>query len=188
MKRRFFTLVVAIAIVIVPLSARASHLNLKDGNDATGPLDVKEVNVWGNSPPRWRIFTYNGWSTAQLWDQGYIVVYFDTYGPLKGKYARYDYYALLSSNGYRMKGRLFRDFKSRRDVRIGKLGTTKPGRRSVSVRIPVKRKMKIGEGRAAYRWYVRTISNGSGCGHVCMDRAPNDGGVVEPLQPNAPGS
>ncbi|MDQ3620799.1 MAG: hypothetical protein M3391_11860 [Actinomycetota bacterium] len=188
MKRRLLIPMLAIVILIVPLAARASHLDLKDANDASGPLDVQEVGVWGSSPPRWRIFTYNGWSNAQLWDQGYIAIYFDTYGPLKGKGSRYDYYALLSSNGHRMRGLLFRDFRSRSDVRIGKLRTRKPGRRTVIVKVPVKRKMQIGEARAVYKWYVKTISNGTGCGHVCMDRVPDDGGVAEPLRPNGPAS
>ena len=183
MKRRLFISVVAFAILVTPLAAGASHLDLNDANDASGPLDVQEVGVWGNSPPRWRIFTYNGWSSAQLWDQGYITIYFDTYGPLQGKGSRYDYYALLSSNGRRMQGLLFRDFKSRSDVRIGTLRTRKPGRRTVTVRVPVKSKMEIGGARAVYEWYVKTISNGTGCGHVCMDRVPDDGGVAEPLQP-----
>ena len=188
MKRRLFVSMVAIAILVMPLSARANHLDLKDANDTNGPLDVQEVGVWGDTPLRWRIFTYNGWSSAGIWDQGYIAVYFDTYGPLRGKGARYEYYALLSSNGRRMRGLLFRDFRSRPDVRIGYLRTRKPDRRTVTVRIPVKRKMEIGGARTVYRWYVKTIYNGAGCGHVCMDRVPDSGGVAEPIRPNEPAS
>jgi hypothetical protein len=186
MKRLSLIAISMVAILVVPLGAQASHLDLTDPNDANGPLDVQEVGVWGKSPPHWRVFTYNGWSTAQLWDTGYIVIYFDTYGALKGKDARYDYYALLSSNGRGMDGALFRDFKSRSDVRIGGLRTWKPGRRTVNVKIAVKRRMEIGGARKVYKWYVKTVSNGAGCGHVCLDRVPNDGGVVEPLNPNAP--
>ena len=43
MKRRLFISVVAIAILVVPLAARAGHLDLNDANDASGPLDVQEV-------------------------------------------------------------------------------------------------------------------------------------------------
>ena len=186
MKRLSLISILVVAIVVVPLGAHASHLDLTDPNDTNGLLDVQEVGMWGNSPPRWRVFTYNGWSSAQLWDTGYILIYFDTLGPLKGKDARYDYYALLSSNGRRMRGLLFRDFKSRRDVRIGWLRTRKPGHRIVTVKIGVKRRMEIGGARKTYRWYVKTVSNGTGCRHVCIDRVPNDGGVVEPLNPNAP--
>ena len=188
MKRLSLISISVVAILVLPLAAQASHLDLTDPNDASGPLDVQEVGVWGNSPPRWRVFTYNGWSNAQLWDTGYIVIYFDTYGPLRGKRSRYDYYALLSSNGRQMNGALFRDFKSRSDVRLGGLRTRKPGRRTVTVKIAVKRRMVIGDSRLVYKWYVKTVSNGTGCGHVCMDRVPNDGAVVEPLNPNAPGA
>ena len=185
MKRLSLISISVAAILVVPLAAQASHLDLTDPNDASGRLDVQEVGVRGNSPPRWRVSTYNGWSTARLWDTGYIVIYFDTFGPLKGKRARYDYYALLSSNGRRMKGTLFRDFRSRSDVRIGWVRTRKPGRRTVTVKVSVKRKMEIGDARKVYKWFVKTIWNGTGCGHVCMDRVPNEGGVVEPLDPNA---
>ncbi len=116
-----------------------------------------------------------------MWDEGYGLVYFDTFGT-----KRFDYYALVRSDGYHLEATLWRDRKRKRDVRVSKLHVARADRRSFTVTVPL-RKMKIPRSRRSYRWYVETIAVDDGaCPRSCLDRAPNRGAVAEPVPGGTP--
>ena len=155
--------------------AGASHQDLRDGDDTRGSLDVRKVKTFRpTKKPVWRIITDERWIVRRIHDRGFALVNLDTFGD-----ARFDYYALIGSNGSRMKGALWRDRTSRRDRRVSKLAAWRADRRSVSVRIPL-RKVKRGTKRLEYRWYVQTLYTSSNCKQVCIDRAPNRGAIRDP--------
>jgi hypothetical protein len=162
------------ALVFMVL-AGASHRDLRDGNDTRGSLDVRKVKSFGAiKKPGWRIITDERWIVRRMQDRGFALVNLDTFGD-----ARFDYYALIASNGSRMKGTLWRDRISKRDRRVSTLAVWRADRRSVSVRIPL-RKVKRGDKRLEYRWYIQTLYTSSNCKQVCIDRAPNRGAISDP--------
>ncbi len=112
-----------------------------------------------------------------MFGRGYVLVYLDTFGD-----KRSDYFALVWSNGRRMTGRLVRDrAKPRRDRVVGRLPVWRRNRRSVTVRVRLDR-LRSGKNRVAYRWYVRSLRIRARCPRsVCIDRAPNEGAVEQPL-------
>ena len=181
---------ITVAIVVVgallatlPLIASANHQAVRDRNDTKGALDVKRVAVKGTrSRPKWQVVTFSGWSAASIWDQGYGLVYLDTFGS-----GRFDYYALVRSNGYSLDATLWRDRKHKRDYRVSKLHVARSTHRSFTVKIPL-RKLKIPKARLAYRWYVQTIVSSGVCPRSCFDRAPDSGAVAEPIPGRKPPS
>ena len=145
-----------------------------DGNDTNGPLDVRRVYKDDASPPGWTVTTWSRWTNARIWDAGYVLIFFDTFGT-----KRFDYYALLRSTGSRMQGLLWHDRVKQRDRQIAYLRTWRPDRLRVRTKIPL-RKMILGARRLNYRWYVSTLYTGKRCPNVCFDRVPDDGAVVQP--------
>jgi hypothetical protein len=170
---------IALALSSMPVTARASHVDVKDANDARGVLDVRRVKQWGSSFPKWNVSTFNTWSRRRIWDQGYIAVYLDTFGT-----RRHDYYALVWAGKDKMRAALFRDRKNRSDYAVTALKLRRPSNRSVRVTVNLK-KLKIGADRATYNWYVQTLWSSKGCPNVCFDWAPDigrsGGGIEEPL-------
>ena len=155
--------------------AGASHRDLSDGNDTRGSLDVRKVKSFGaDKKPGWRIITGARWGEQRMQDRGFALVNLDTFGN-----SRFDYYALIGSNGSRMKGTLWRDRVSKRDRRVSKLAVWRADSRSVSARVPLSR-MKRGTKRLEYRWYVITLHTNYKCKQVCIDRIPNRGAISDP--------
>lgn len=171
--RRLLVAALIVSAVAMPLLALARHRDPGDGRDTRGPLDVRRIRMSGTERPRYQVITYPRWSAGRIFDRGYGLVYFDTFGD-----GRFDYYALIRSNGYGLKGLLFRDFRKEKDVRVAKLRVWRPNQRSFVVRVPL-RKMKISENRTFYSWYVQTLLIGNRCRRVCFDRVPDDGRVTE---------
>lgn len=167
--------IVAVAAAI-PLFALAGHMDPRDPNDTRGPLDVRRV-VAGRDlkRPRWKIVTFDPWRARQIFDRGYVLVFFDTFAD-----KRYDYYALVRSVGPRLRGSLWRDRKVKSDVFKTALRVRRANRRSVTVRVPLGR-MKFPETRVYYYWHVQTLMTNRRCPNVCFDRAPDTDGVLEPL-------
>lgn len=161
------------------LLALASHRDVRDDNDVKGRLDLRRVSIYGR-PRVWNIQTYDGWSRRSIWDRGYLLVHLDTLGG-----QRFDYYALVSSDGRGMDGVLFRDRREKADYRVAKLAAWRSSQRGVKVRIPLG-KTKIGEGRGFFRWQLRTLFTGRGCRRSCIDFAPG-APVKEPLGQKAMG-
>lgn len=169
-------LVLALATTSVfMVLAGASHRDLNDPNDTRGQLDVRSVKSFGGvKMPGWRIVSRSRWNVRGIQDRGFALVKFDTFGS-----SRFDYYALIGSNGSRMKGALWRDRASKRDRRLSKLAVRRTDGKSVSVRVPL-RKMKLGTKRLEYRWFVLTLYTSRKCRQVCIDRVPNRGAISDP--------
>ncbi len=177
-KVRALVVVAAVAAVVLPLVSQASHRDLRDQNDTRGPLDVRLVQVGEQRSPRWSIYTYGRWRARTIWDRGFVVIKFDTFGD-----THFDYYALILSDGYRLLGSLWRDHARRDDKEISKLKVSRPNRRSAAVRVRFG-KMRFRD-PMSYRWNLTTTWTGKRCGNVCFDRVPDKGAVVEP-EPGPP--
>lgn len=167
--------VAAVVAIAGLLGAFASHLAIVDADDTRGLLDISLVQMRGDGPPSWKVRTYGRWRAADIFDVGFGIIHLDTFGS-----PRFDYYALVTSNGYRMRATLFRDRAEKRDLRVSRLVVWRPGRRSFTVRVPL-RLLFIGGRRTAYRWQAETLFTSDRCRAVCFDRAPDIDAVAEPL-------
>ncbi len=159
----------------VPLLAWANHADVRDRNDTSGLLDVSRVEVTGSERPVWHILTFNDWTVERIFDTGFFLIRLDTFGT-----ERYDYYGLVRSDGYRLKGTLVRDRSRRPDFNVSRIDVWRPTRSSVKARIPLA-KMRIGTSRLTYTWQVQTLFSSDNCRRVCIDHAPDRGGVAERL-------
>lgn len=168
------------AAVALPLLAVAGHVDVRDANDTRGLLDVRRIDVRGTERPTWNVITFSDWSVAQMFDAGYFLVRLDTVGD-----ARYDYYALVRSDGSGMRGTLVRDRKSKPDYNVASLEAWHPTRSSIKVRVPL-RKMRIGDGRLTYGWRVQTLFSSDRCPRVCIDDIPSDSAIREPIPGRSP--
>jgi hypothetical protein len=169
----------ASALLVVLLSSApvlAAESPVEDRNDTRGALDVRRVTKIGTTRPRWRIVTWTRWSAARMFDRGYALVLLDTFGT-----PREDYYALVRSDGSRMRGALYRDRAKRRDRRVAYVRAWRVDRRSLSVRVPLGR-LFLAKRRKSYFWRVESLMTGPGCRRVCFDRAPQKGRVEEQLE------
>lgn len=168
------------ALILLPWLAQASHRDPRDGDDTHGLLDVKRVIAEGREKPRWETRTYARWTVQRIWDRGYVFVYLDTFGD-----ERFDYYALVRGDVDHMTASLWRDFRDKKDNEIGFLDAWRNDKRSVVVRIPLK-KMNFPKKRLTYRWRVQTIYSGDSCARGCFDIVPNTGAVEEPIPGREP--
>jgi hypothetical protein len=179
--RRLLPFALALATVVgVTAAALAggatSRAQVEDGNDTKGMLDVRRV--WFEpeaGPPRWTVVTFSPWTEELTRDRGYVFVYLDTMGD-----ERFDFYALILSNGRRLSGSLWRDPKKGSDVRIAGLDVKRDSELNVAVRIPFGL-VDIGEFRSAYRWTVVTTFTGRVCRATCIDRVPDEGAFEHPI-------
>jgi hypothetical protein len=147
-----------------------------EGNDTRGALDVRRVDTLFRHKPLWRVTTWSQWRAHEMRDRGYVLVHLDTFGS-----RRSDYYILIRASGERLRGLLFRNrVPPADDRRLGFVRVWRRDRRSVSVRLPLRR-LGVGPEREVYRWYVQTIFTSRQCRRACLDRAPNSGAVEERL-------
>lgn len=171
-------LVLVVLLMAASLStmfARANHQDSKDGNDVQGMLDIRQVQTFGpNKNPGWKIITFSRMTAKEMRDTGFFMVYLDTFGD-----SRFDYYALVSSNGSKMQGTLWRDPANKRDRRVSQLSVYRSDKRSVSLRVPLSKMNTGGKKRIVYRWFVKTLFTGDNCRRVCIDRAPNNDALIE---------
>jgi hypothetical protein len=162
----------ALAATLIPMFATARHADVRDPNDVKGLLDVRRVEMVAGKA-RWKVTSWRGWKTAELWDAGNVLVYVDSFGS-----SRADYYVLVSSNGRKMTGVLYRDRQRKDDRRIRSVRVRHPNATSVNATIPMGKLRRRGSG--IYGWFVLTLFSGPDCRQVCFDRAPNSGSVTEP--------
>lgn len=181
MRSRYLVVALVVGSMLAPMVANATHRRAWDGNDTRGVLDVRVVEMRRDRPPRFRIKTFSGWSVKRIWDRGYILIYFDTYGYLKGRRARFDYYGVIRSTGRRLRGKLYRDRKRTRDPQVGRFKAGKLNRRTVKATIAIRDEMRIGDNRDEFKWKVKTLYTGSRCRRVCIDRAPDSRSITERL-------
>ena len=165
----------ALLAMAVSFGASAGHSDILDPNDTRGWLDVRRVTTEGRARPRWKVVTWGSWRASQIWDAGYVTINLDTFGRPDP-----DYYILVGSVGTHLFGELWRDRDTRRDFRVSGVRVWRAANNSLSARIPLA-KMRIGERRVAYTWYVETIYTSDSCRRVCFDLAPDTGVVTEPL-------
>ena len=165
------------AVISLAPSSLAEHSNVRDRNDVQGRLDLRAVDMRDGPPRRWILKTHKAFSANRIFDRGYLLVYFDTYGT-----KRFDYYVLLRPNRHKIVGELFKDRKDAKDEQLATTKVRKPGKRSVVTTVPF-REMRKGEAALTYRWHARTLYSGRGCRRVCIDRAPNARSVEEPFLP-----
>lgn len=181
MPKRLVLLAALVAVAVaLPLLAAAGHVDVRDPNDTRGLLDVRRVEVAGSNRPTWHVITFSDWSVERMWDKGYFLVRLDTFGS-----ERYDYYALVRSNGHRMKGRLVRDRQNKRDFNVSKLLAWHPTPSSIKVRVPLS-KMRIGRFRLEYYWQVQTLFSNKRCVRICIDDVPDVAAVAEPIPGREP--
>jgi hypothetical protein len=174
-RRIWISLVTSVAAGSLAAVAFAGHVGVTDPNDTRGVLDIRRIDVEGTKRPRWKVITFATWGTKEIFDSGFALVRLDTYGS-----PRFDYYALVRSNGGRLLGSLWRDRRDKRDYKVGSVAVWRPSRSALSVRVPL-RKMKVGGRRLAYGWAVETLFTSSNCPRVCIDFAPDEGRISEPL-------
>jgi hypothetical protein len=154
----------------------SSRAQVQDANDTRGLLDVRRV--WFEpeaDPPRWTIVTFSPWTPELTRDRGFVFVFVDTMGD-----QRFDYYAVIVSNGRHLSGSLWRDPRRGLDVRLLGLDVRRDSDMDVAVRIPLD-KLEIGGVRTVYRWSVVTTFTGRVCRATCIDRIPDDGTFEQPL-------
>lgn len=169
-------LVVAATAVVVPFIVGASHVDVSDGNDVRGLLDIRRVEVVGAKRPSFKVNTYGRWSSRDIFERGFVLVFFDV-----RRTERSDYYALAKSTGSRIVAVLYRDRPVKRDYRVGSVLAWRVGNRSISIKVPL-RKMNFGSARVFYRWYTETLFIHRRCiKKVCLDFAPpKRDPVIEP--------
>jgi len=180
-RRLTLGIVAVTALASLIAVALANHSQLADPNDTRGLLDVRRVEVKGKMRrPHWKVLTFNMWRPVQIFDSGFAIVHLDTFGG-----PRFDYFALVRSNGRKLLASLWRDRKTKRDFKMGRLMVWRPTKSSFSVRVPLG-KMRIGKRRIAYEWSLETLFTSDACRKVCIDFVPDEGRVTEPLPAPTP--
>jgi hypothetical protein len=173
--------IVAVAALAFAGGASADHLPVADANDTRGPLDIRRVEVKGKERPIWKVTTHGRWTTAAIFDFGFVTVFLDTLDT-----RRPDFYILIGSRGTHLYADLWRDRANKADFKVGDIKRVwRTDRSTVSVRLPLSR-VKIGRQRTFFRWFVESLFTGDRCRRVCFDLAPNDGPIVEPLPVETP--
>ena len=161
-------------IALMTVVAGAHDTDFSDQNDARGRLDVKQVRLAHvPGPPTWTIITFAEWSTAGMWDRGYVMVLLDTKGGVGA-----DYYLLIRSAGTALQGSLWRAHAYGPDSYLGSVPASRPSRRSASVQVSLKR-LTFGASRSFYRWWIQTLFTSDLCRRTCHDRAPNKESVLQ---------
>ena len=176
--------VLAAAMVVATLSALAQpasavHQPVRDRQDTRGRLDLRRVEMKRGYPRRWVIKTHEAYRANRIFDKGYLLVYFDTFGR-----DRADYYVLLQPTREKMKGFLWKDKRpGNKDRRLAPTSVRRGNKRSITTSAPFHRMRTPG---LTYRWHVRTIYTGKNCKRVCIDKAPDNRWITEPYaQPPA---
>jgi hypothetical protein len=175
------TVLAVIAGLVLPVLA-ARLLAVEDPNDTAGLLDVHEVRFRdaGGEPPAWTVITFRDWTTRAIWDRGYVLLFLDTLGS-----PRADYYALVRADRDRLVGSIWRDRAGATDHRLFVVAVRKRGGAGVEVRVPLRR-LSVGTHRTLYRWSVATLFTGGACHRTCVDPAPDDTMVEQPLPTSSP--
>jgi hypothetical protein len=167
-----------ITVALMAVVAGAHDTDFLDPNDARGKLDVRQVRLaHAPGPPTWTIVTFAEWSSAEMWDRGYILVLLDTQG---GGGA--EYYLLVRSAGASLQGSLWRAHAYGPDSFLGSVPARRPSRHAASIQVGLSR-LTFGASRSFYRWWVETVYTSDLCRRTCHDRAPNQ----EPVKQWRPG-
>ena len=166
-------LVALAAAALLPLVATARHTDVRDADDTSGVFDISRAEMARGRTNKWKITTFQKWSTVEVWDRGFFLVYIDTFGT-----DRPDYYALVRSNGREMLGTLYRDREQKNDYKVRDLSVRH--RKQDVIRVEISFRGLTRRASRLYRWYAESLWSGSECRRFCFDRAPDRGTVVEP--------
>jgi hypothetical protein len=167
---------VAVTAIALALPALAHHTDQVDPNDTDGKLDLEQVGFdHEGEVPSWRMVTFSTWTVRSIWDRGDFVVQLDTRGD-----AAADYVAVVRSNGRRLIATLFRLRRSGRQIEVTSLRTDKEDSWAATVTVPL-REVSIGPNRSSYFWSVLSSFTGGSCARTCLDTAPDDGMIEQPL-------
>ncbi|MDQ4095206.1 MAG: hypothetical protein M3174_03245 [Actinomycetota bacterium] len=134
--------VLAVALVVASLPAllqpaSATHQPFRDAQDTRGKLDLRRVEMKRGLPRRWIIKTHEAYRANRIFDKGYLLVYFDTFGT-----DRADYYVLLQPTRSKIKGFLWKDRKpGNDDRRLAPTRVRRANKRSITTSAPF-RKMR----------------------------------------------
>ena len=91
-----------------------------------------------------------------------------------------DYVAVVRSNGRRLVATLFRLRRGGRQIEVASLRTDKENSWAATVTVPL-REVSIGPNRNSYFWSVLSSFTGGSCARTCLDTAPDDGMIEQPL-------
>lgn len=175
-------LAAALVVALLPAAwspASATHQAVRDRQDTRGKLDLRRVEMKPGLPRKWVLKTHEAYRAGRIFDKGYLLVYFDTFGT-----DRADYYVLLQPSRTKIKGALWKDRKpGNADRRLAPTRVRRANKRSITTSVPFRKMRTPG---VAYRWHVRTIYIGKSCKRVCIDKAPDHRWITEPyVQPPA---
>lgn len=171
---------IAAAALALTLPAVANHTSQHDGNDTDGRLDLRAVRLGHERPLVWTFFTIARWRPREIHDRGYFVVELDTRGD-----EAVDYLVLVRARRREMLGTLDRVRTDGTQVEIAKLQSGKDGGRSAWVALGIRR-LLIGPRRTSYFWAASSLYTGQQCPRTCIDRAPDQGMVEQPLEEPVP--
>lgn len=161
-------------IVLMTVAAGAHDTDFLDPNDTRSKLDVRQVRLAHISgPPIWTVVTFGEWSTASIWDRGYMMIMLDTQAGTSA-----EHYLLVRSTGPSLAGSLWRARNVGPDTYLGSLPVKRLSRQSASIQVALFR-LTFGANRSFYRWWVQTVYTSDVCRRTCHDRAPNSGAVLQ---------
>lgn len=180
--RRWIGSALVVALVVAPAGlARADHTVQADPDDVRGLLDLEEVRFRHESGPYvWVFRTYASWTTKKIWDDGFFLVQLDTLGSEAA-----DYMALLRSNGKEMQGELFRVRKDGSQRHIRALDASRAGPTGAGIELPP-RFLSYGVHRTSFYWWTASLFTGDRCRTTCIDVAPDEGTVEQPIVEQVP--
>lgn len=174
-------LVMTVAAGVFAATGRVSY---PDANDTPGVLDVEVVHYDKRPevPQYWTVVTVAPWKIAQLWDSGYVTIWFDTEGADSP-----DHYALIRSTGSGLDAVLIRVSHrvGGRDRVVANLKVWRKTNDGVSVRVPLAA-LDVGPFRDSYMWWVVTSLTTAKCPATCLDRVPDEGSVEQWLPGSSP--
>ncbi len=165
----------ALTIALVSAALARVPVELEDPNDTRGPMDVLTVTFDAADRPTWTVALEQPWRDRATWDRAYVFVYLDVIGDPRG-----DLYAIVRSTGSEITGSLWRDPKHGNDIRVRPLEVLWRSPKEIALTIPLGA-MDVGAFRSIYRWWVVTTFTGKVCRRTCIDRAPDEGAIEQPL-------
>lgn len=171
-------LVIGTLFVLASLApASAEHLIVEDPNDTKGRADIERVKVEKDGPRKWTIRTFRGWRVNDFFEKGWFFIQLDTVGD-----ERFDYFVFVKAKRRRLGAAIWRDRENKDDVLVRHVNVRKVGKAVMRVSVPFD-KIRVGEKRVQFRWYAKSLWSSPKCPRVCIDRAPNNRAVREPLLP-----
>lgn len=142
-----------------------------DPSDVRGPLDISAVGGSFGGDPAFRVAFRGGLRPPRLWDEGYVILSFDTRGG-----DEMDVHALVGWTKQRPYGLVLREGGR---GSAGRASVSRSGGSALVVKIPRSR-LGLDIFRLYFRWSAQAVFTGPGC-KPCFDGLPEGGGYPQPL-------